>query len=87
MKNDSVPYSDSFGIEYISIEIKKLIGDKNITAVDIYRIQTNNSIICGHFCIGFIDFILKVKSFLELSNLFSPNKHEKYNKIILKYFQ
>ena len=40
-----------------------------------------------YFCIGFIDFMLKWKSLLEYTNLFSPNEYEKNGKIILKYFQ
>ena len=31
---------------------------------------------CGYFCIGFIDFILKGKSLLDYTNLFSPNHEE-----------
>ena len=42
---------------------------------------------CGYFCIGFIYFILKGKSLLEYTNLFSPNDYENNDKIILKYFQ
>ena len=42
---------------------------------------------CEHFCIGFIDFMLKGKSLLHYTNLFSLNKHEKNDKIILSYFQ
>ena len=42
---------------------------------------------CGYFCIGFIDFLLKDKSLLDYTNLFSSNYYEKNNKIILKYFQ
>ena len=41
---------------------------------------------CGYFCIGFIDFILKSKSLLEYENLFSPNAYEKNNKIVLKFY-
>ena len=41
---------------------------------------------CGYFCIGFIYFILKGKSLLEYTNLFSPNDYENNDKIILKYF-
>ena len=52
-----------------------------------YRIQANDSIICGYFCIGFIDFMLKGKSLLNYNNLFSPKEYEKNAKIILKYFQ
>ena len=38
---------------------------------------------CGYFCIGFIDFMLKDKSLLEYTSLFSPNDCEKNHKIIL----
>ena len=42
---------------------------------------------CGYFCTGFIDFMLKVKSLLDYTNLFSPYDYGKKNKIIPKYFQ
>ena len=42
---------------------------------------------CRYFCVGFIDFLLKGKSLLDYTNLFSPNEFEKNDKIILKYFQ
>ena len=54
---------------------------------NVYIIQAYDSIMCGYFCIGFIDFMLKGKSLLEYTNLFSPNEYEKNDKIILKYFQ
>ena len=38
----------------------------------------------GYFCIGFIDFMLKGKSFLDYTNLLSPNEYEKSDKMILK---
>ena len=28
---------------------------------------------CGYFCIGFIDFMLKRKSLTDFTNLFLPN--------------
>ena len=37
---------------------------------------------CGYFCIGFTDFMLKGKSLLEYTNLFCPNDYENNNKII-----
>ena len=49
--------------------------------------QACNSIMCGYFCLGFIDFILKSKSLLDYTNLFSSNKYDMNDKIILKYFQ
>ena len=42
---------------------------------------------CGYLCIRFIDFLLKGKSLLDYTNLFSPNDYEKDDKITLKYFQ
>ena len=42
---------------------------------------------CGYFRIEFIDFMLKGKSLLEYTNLFSPIEYKKNDKIILKYFQ
>ena len=37
---------------------------------------------CAYFCIGFIDFMLKDKSFFDYENLLSPNKYEENDKII-----
>ena len=76
MNANNIVYFDSFGVEHIPKEINKLIGNKNIIT-NIYRIQKYNSIMCGYFCIGFIDFMLKGKSLLDYRNLFSPNDYEK----------
>ena len=82
-------------IQYILIALelnifqKKLTNsgeDENIIA-NIYRIQACNLIMCGYFCVGFIDFMLKGKNSLEYKNLFSSNEYKKNDKIILKYFQ
>ena len=74
---------DSFGVEYIPKEIKKFIGNKNIIT-NIYRIQAYESIVCGYFHIGFIDFMLKGRSLPDYTNLFSPNDYEKIDKTIIK---
>ena len=42
---------------------------------------------CGYFCIGIIDFMLKGKSLLDYTNLISPTEYEKNDKLILKYFE
>ena len=42
---------------------------------------------CGYFCIGFTDFMLKGKSLLDYIDLFSPNISEKNEKIILQNLQ
>ena len=83
---NNIIYFDSFGVEHIPKEITKFIGNKNVKT-NIYRIQAHDSIMCKYFCIGFIDFMLKGKSLLEYTNLFSPNEYKKNDKIILKCFQ
>ena len=40
----------------------------------------------GRFFIRFIDFMLKVKSLLDSTNLFSPNNYQKNHKILSKLF-
>ena len=35
---------------------------------------------CGYFCVGFIDFMLKGKSLLDYTNLFSPNEMKRMMK-------
>ena len=66
-------------------KFKKILGKKNIMT-NIYRIQAYNSVMCVYFCIEIIDYMLK-GILLDYTNLFSPNKYEKNNKIMLKYFQ
>ena len=74
---NNATYFDSFGIEHVSKGIKKIIRNKNIIT-NIYRIQAYNSIMCGYFCIGFIDFMLKGINLLDYTNLFSPNEYEEW---------
>ena len=86
VNDNDVIYFDSFGVEHIPKEIKKFMENKDFIT-NIYSIQAYNSIMCGYFCIRFIDFISKVKSLFDYENLISPNDYEKNDKIILKYFQ
>ena len=79
VNGNNVTYFDSFGVDYIPKGIKKFLGNKNITT-NTYRIQACDSIRCGYFCIGFIDFIIKGKSLLDYTNFFSLNEYEKNNK-------
>ena len=53
---------------------------------NIYRIQNCDSIMCGYFCIGFIDYMFKGKSLTGYTDLFSPNNFKKNDDIILNYF-
>ena len=75
-----IAYFDSFGVEYIPEEIKDFIEKFPV-------IQEDNSIMCGHFCIVFIDFMLAGKKLTDYANLFSPYDFKKNNSIILSYFK
>ena len=81
--NNGVIYFDSFGVEHNPKEIKTFIKNKSIKR-NISRIQAYDSIMCGYFCIGFIDFMLAGKTLTKY--LFSPSNFKKNNDIILNYF-
>ena len=84
--DNEVIYFDSFVVEHIRKEIKRFIGHKNIKT-NIFRIQADNSVMCGYFCIGFIDFMFAGRSFIDFNSLFSPNDFKKNDKIILAYLK
>ena len=84
--NDNVTYFDSFGVEHIPKEIKTFINNKNIKT-NIFRIQAYDSIMCGYFCIGFINFMLVGKTLTDVTSLFSPYDFDENYNIILSYFK
>ena len=86
VKDNEITYFDSFGVEHVPKEIKKLIGHKNIKT-NIFRIQADSSITRGYFCIGFIDFILAGKSLIDFTSLFSPYNFKENDDIISSYFK
>ena len=52
-------------------KLKKLSDIK--TKKNIFRIQANNSIMCGYFGIGLINVIFADKALILYTNLFSPS--------------
>ena len=48
--------------------------------------QAYDSVMCGYFCIGFIDFMLAAKTLIQYTNPFSLNNFDKNDDKILKYF-
>ena len=85
-KRSEIVYFDSFGIEYVPEEVKGFIENKNIKAKN-FRVEANNSIVCGDFCIGFIDFMLAGKKLTDFTNMFSAYGFEKNDGVILTYFK
>ena len=73
LKKNEITYFNSFGVE---VFIKKFPGNKNMKT-NIFRVQEENSIMCGYFCIGFIDFMLTGKKLTDYTNLFSPHDLKK----------
>ena len=69
----------------IHIPIIKFIGHNNVIA-NIFRVQANDSITCGYFCIEFITFMPNGKSLNEYTNLFSPYNFKRNDNITLNYF-
>ena len=65
------------------LNIKKVVGNKNIIT-NIFRVQARNSVMCGYFCIGFIDFTLAGKKLTDFTNMISPYDFKKNDKTILK---
>ena len=79
-------YFNSFGVKHVPEEIKESFGNKNIIG-NIFRVQANNSVMCGYFCIGFIDFMLAGKKLTDFTSMFSPYDFKKNDNIILSYFK
>ena len=79
-------YFDSFGIEYIPQYILSKNEDKSIN-LNIFRIQDDEYIMCGFYCIAFIKGMISRKTFLDYTHLSSHNNYKKNDKIIYKYFK
>ena len=60
---------------------------KKNTKTNIFRIQADNSIMPGYFCIGFIDFMFARRSLIDFFSLFFPYDLKKNDKIIFDYFK
>ena len=77
VNNKTITYFDSFGVEHIPKEIIKFIEsrfpDNRNIITNIFRIQAYDLIMCGYFCIGFINFMFNVNSLTDYTNLFSPD--------------
>ena len=54
---------------------------------NIFTIQDDNSIMCGFYCIAFIQHMIPGKILIDYTNLFCPNDYKKDDKITCKYFK
>ena len=70
---------------FINRPLSSALQNKNITII-FFRIQAYDSIMCGYFCIAFINFMFKGKILTEYMNLFSPNDFKRNDDTILNCF-
>ena len=94
VKTNEVIYFDIFGVEHIPKEINKFINNDTTKSSsleriksNIFRIQAYDSVMCEYFCIEFINYVLKGKTLLDYTNLFSPNDFKKNDQVIKRIFK
>ena len=58
-------------LEHIPKGIKSNIGNRSLLTNTI-KVKAYNSLICGYFCIGFIDHMLAGKTLINNTSLFLP---------------
>ena len=85
MQTNVISYFDSFRVEHIPKVIRTFIDSKNVKT-KFLRIQAYDSIMCGYFWIGFIDFMLAGKTLPDFTNIFSANNFKRDDDIILDSF-
>ena len=83
MDRNTAVYLDSSGADCIPKEVLNKTKDKSITN-NIFRMQDNDSVMCGFYYIAFIEYMLARKVLLNYTIFFSPNDYKKNNKITLK---
>ena len=85
VQNNVISYFDSFRVEHIPKVIRTFIDNKNVKT-KFLGIQAYDSIMCGYFWIGFIDFMLAGQILPDFTNIFSANNFKRDDDIILNSF-
>ena len=76
-------YFDSFGIDPAEEILKFMKTSRKPVIMNIYRIQDINSILCGYFCIYFINELLKGKEFHKILLEFNPSNYKQNDQIVI----
>ena len=71
---------------YSKKELLNKIKDKFIIH-SIFRIQTDDSVMCIFYCTAFIVYMIAGKTLLDYTDLCSPNNYKKKVKTIYKHFK
>ena len=79
MNGNEIKDFDSFAVNSkrnLKIHRQQITHLQNF-ATNIYRIEAYDSIMCGYFCLGFIDFMLNNERESDFTNSFSANNLRK----------
>ena len=71
----------TLGLHWITLYVKDNYIKK------IFRLKAYDSIMCGYFCIKFINYMYDGKSLIVFPNLFSPRDFKKNDKTIKQLFK
>ena len=77
-------YFDSFGTEYFPQDVLNKIKDEYITH-NIFRIQSDDSIMYRFYCINFIEYMIAGNTLLDYTNLFCTHNFQRNCKTTYKY--
>ena len=75
-------YFDSFGVDPAEEILNFMKTGMKRVVMNTYRIQDISSILCGYFCIYFMNELLKGKKFQSILLEFSPNNYKQNDDII-----
>ena len=85
INDDRATYFDSFGVEHMPREVVRFLRNKDIQA-NIFRVQPADSVLCGYYCIKFLDFMFDGKTLTDFTNMFSPTNFKANDKKVLTLF-
>ena len=71
LNNDRATYFDSFGVEHMPREVIRFLKNKDLHT-NIFRVQPADSVLCGYYCIKFLEFMFSGESLHDFTNMFSP---------------
>ena len=67
-------------LELFPHKVLSKIKNKSITH-NIFKVQDDESIMCGFYCIAFVEYMLAGKTLLDYTSLFYQNYYKKNDKI------
>ena len=86
INDDRATYFDSFGVEHLPKEVVKFLRGKDLN-VNIFRLQPAQSVLCGYYCLKFLDFMFDGKSLTDFTSMFSPTNFLVNDRLLLRLFE